>query len=180
MKKRLNVTLVVVSAVVIVALGVFTLLISGLQIGFPTEYYIFSDISECDNLLTATDETVILQIQTEQDKKLKGLVYENYRAAEYSAKELHFLIFAYEFADEDGSKAYFRNNTGKNVAWNTNYSMSSGMFGSLELVVIDDRNAYCIYSTAKDYKELEALIKESFTVDVSEKMKIQRAEKTIP
>ena len=170
MKKRLNVTLLVVSAVVIVALGVFTLVISGLQIGFPTEYYIFSDISECDNLLTATDGTVILQMQTEQDKKLKGLVYENYRVAEYSAKELHFKIFAYEFADEDSAKAYFCNATGKHVDFDTTFTMSTGMFGYLDLIVIDGRNAYRIDSTAKDYKELESLLKESFTVKISEKL----------
>lgn len=170
MKKRLNVTLLVVSAVVIVALCVFNLVINGLQIGFPTEHYIFSDISECDYLLTATDGAVILQTQTEQDKHLKGLVYENCRSAEYSAEELHFKIFAYEFVDEDSAKAYFHNVTGKNVDFDTNFSLSSGMFGYSHLIVIDGGNAYCIDSTAKDYKELEALLKESFTVNISEKL----------
>lgn len=173
MKKRFPIKWFIWSCVAVMAMFILTLTINAIRVGFPSEYYIFADISECDDLLLADDDrTVITQLSPEQDKKLKGNEYVAFRRAQYSSPELHFKIFAYEFANADGAKEYFRSVTGKDRVFDTTFSLScGGMRGSLELVVIDGNNAYCIRSTAKDYKELDALLKECFSVNIEEKHK---------
>lgn len=175
MRKRFPVKWFVWFCVAVTVFSIIGLAVNMIQVGFPSEYYIFADISECDKLLlTEDDKTIITRISPEQDKNWKGNEYVDFRGAEYSAPDLRFKIFAYEFADADGAKEYFHNVTGKDVVFDTTFSLSGGMFGILELIVIDGNNAYCIRSTAKDYKELDALLKECFSVNIMEKRESER------
>ena len=176
MKKRFPIKWFIISFAVVMGFSILMLVIQMIQVGGPQDYYIFADISECDNLsLIADDEAVISRISSENDKKLKGNEYEAFWGAEYSSPELRFKIFAYEFADADAAKEYFYNNTGKDVGFNTTFSMScGGIRGSLQLICIDGSNAYCVYSTAKDHQELIALLKECFSVSIMEKHKSEQ------
>ena len=171
MKRSFSIKRFVWTCVAIMGIFMLIFVINAIRVGMPSDYYIFADIYECDNLLqTEDDKTVITRLSPEQDKKLKDNKYVEFRGAEYSSPELHFKIFAYEFADADGAKQYFRNVTGKDITFDNTFSLScGGLRGSLTLIVIDGSNAYRIRSTAKDYKELDALLKEFFNVNIMEK-----------
>ena len=133
------------------------------------DIYIFADISECENIATLqyTDGQLKKHNNTDADKKLKGLSYESFFAADYTSDEVEFTIFAYTFTDTKTAGEYFENVTGKTYDNDEkNYSTSTGASSHRVCVYVSNR-AYCITSKGKyaaeiDYNILPSIFSEPF------------------
>ena len=122
--------------------------------GYKT--YIFRDISECENIATLNyPNGQINKYDTPNaDKKLKGLSYENFFAADYTSDEVEFTIFAYVFKDVETAGKYFQNVTGKNNNGDKSFSTSLGM-AFYENCVFVDNCAYRVTAKRKYAIEIE-------------------------
>jgi predicted heme/steroid binding protein len=128
------------------------------------DIYIFEKISECDNINgdVHTNAKVTVYDNSDKDKNLKGLSYSSFFAGEYLSNELDFKIFAYEFENTENAKKYFENATGKKNVNDTTFSMSKGMFEYM-IIVIDNKNAYCAYTSPSNDEALETFLAEVFS-----------------
>lgn len=129
-----------------------------------TDFYIFSDISECDNIEAFKTEDAIVTIYDtpDLDDSIDDLEYDDFYAAKYESAELDFEIFAYEFADSDFSKTYFEINTGIKTDLDTHF-LASGGIAKYTVIVIDGCNAYCANTTQKYSEDLKLFLGEIFS-----------------
>ena len=129
------------------------------------EVYIFNDITECSTVKTKTSAEVQVEIyqNPSKDLYLKDLGYNSFFGCFYISREIKFEIFAYEFVDSETAKDYFTQVTGKNDELSTNFSSISGS-GRYRKIVINGKNAYTVYSSAKDSKAVNEFIGEIFTI----------------
>ena len=127
------------------------------------DIYIFEKISECDKINDVhTDAKVTVYDNSDKDKNLKGLSYSSFFAGEYLSNELDFKIFAYEFENAENAKKYFENATGKKNVNDTTFSTSKGMFEYM-IIIIDNKNAYCAYTSPANDVALESFLAEIFS-----------------
>lgn len=128
------------------------------------DFYIFEEISECDNINgdLYTNAKLTLYDTSDKDKNVKGLSYRSFFAGEYISDELDFKIFAYEFENTENTKKYFENVTGKKNVNDTTFSTSKGMFEYM-IIVIDNKNAYCTYTDPADETALKSFLGEVFS-----------------
>ena len=75
----------------------------------------------------------------------------------YESEEMSFELFAYEFADTESAKAYFKNETGISRVLNTHF-LSSNNARNYKLIVIDGCNAYYIHGKTTDKEEIESFL----------------------
>lgn len=130
------------------------------------EFYIFSDISECEGITEHKhDDAEITIYEAPDDKYLKDLEYVKFFACDYSSSELEFEIFAYEFDSSEDAKEYFKNVTGKSNQPDKSFSTSKGMF-RFRVVAIDDSRAYVAISPKKYDREVLSFLKEVFSVKI--------------
>ena len=76
-------TISLIIALIFVAYGIISLIIGFVKhMNDPTSYYIFADISECENLLRSENEGAkFVKYDTpSKDKELKNLEYESFFA----------------------------------------------------------------------------------------------------
>lgn len=135
---------------------------------FDNDYYIFSNISECNNFEINKDEDAKITYYTtpEKDSNLKDLEYDSFFGAKYLSLDIEFEIFAYEFKDSNSAKKYFNNVTGKNSEeLDTNFSASMGMT-SYRLVIIDFKKAYIVQGPSSNAEAIQDFLKENFTVKI--------------
>lgn len=127
-------------------------------------FYIFENIKECATLETQkTKESYItLYDSPSKDKNLNDLKYDEFYAGKYSSDELSFEIFAYQFIDSDNAKIYFKNNTGIETNLDTHY-LASGGISKYNVIVIDNKNAYCINTKKSQANELMLYLSEVFS-----------------
>lgn len=127
------------------------------------DFYIFSDIDECNNIeaFKSEDATITIYDSPDLDKNLGDLAYNDFFAAYYDSNELKFEIFAYEFVDSDSAKEYFTKVTGKK-SLETNFSASGGMT-KYRVIVIDEYRVYCAYTSLKDSEDLKLFLGEIFS-----------------
>ena len=132
------------------------------------DFYIFSDIGECENINTYKDEnaTVTVYDTPQEDENLCDLVYNDFFAACYDSSDLKFDIFAYEFTDSDSAKKYYEKVTGTSQNSDTCFSAYGGMT-TYTVVVIDGSNAYCANTTQKDSEELKSFLGEVFSKKIN-------------
>lgn len=135
-----------------------------------TDFYMFEDISECDNIEVLKSEDVVITVYDapDSDKNLGDLEYDEFYGAEYESAELDFKIFAYEFSNSDVAKEYYKNETGMETELNTVFLASGGM-AKYSIIVVDSNRAYCAYTTQKDSEDLQLFLGEIF----SKKIKIK-------
>ncbi len=136
--------------------------------GQNSNFYIFDDISECENLEKTEYSEINVKKYTDpqEDKYLENLEYEAFYAAEFKSSELEFEIFAYEFDDPDTAKKYFENVTGKSRAYDTDFSSEKGMT-QYRLVVIDFEKAYIVYTSRSSYNELNQALGSVFSKTIT-------------
>lgn len=164
------------STKIIIALSASVIFIIGLFLAITTalnhanvEIYVFEDISECQALetLDKVDGAFIRYQDTAKDKHLADLEFTSYFAGEYSCKQYHFQIFAYEFCDVSNAKEYFNNVAGKNTdELNRNFSLSSGIINS-ELVVLYDARAYRVHFPTNNLLEITQILEDIFSLKMS-------------
>ena len=140
---------------VIILIVQLSMILSGCSRDFRTDYYIFADISECEQLISEPNKniTVTRYASPTEDKSLKRLEYNSFFAAEYSSDSLKFEIFAYEFASTNISKQYFKNCTGKERVDDCSFLASSNRV-KYELVVFENERAYTVLCKDKDSKKV--------------------------
>ena len=129
-----------------------------------TDFYIFSDISECDNIEVFKTEDAIVTIYDtpDLDDSIDDLEYDDFYAAKYESAELDFVIFAYEFADSDFAKGYFKKQTGIKTDLDVHFLASGGMF-KYRVIAIDGCRAYCANTTQKNSKALILFLEDVFS-----------------
>ena len=144
----------------------------------PDEYFIFQDINECEQLITA--ELSDLEIEKydtpDKDKNLKGLSYNCFWGMRLESDELKYEIFAYEFSDSDSALKYFINVTGQNSYEkelplsndndNKRLSASKGMF-TYRLVVVYQNKAYLITAPNQYEDDINKLLADTFSYQLS-------------
>ena len=90
-----------------------------------------------------------------------------YFAARYESDELEFEIFAYVFENSETAMQYFENVTGKNDNLSVNFSISSGVgllgVSSSEIVVIDGKCAYTVFTPRNQLEETKRALGEIFS-----------------
>lgn len=128
------------------------------------DFYIFSDIDECNNIeaFKSEDATITIYDSPDLDKNLGDLAYNDFFAAYYDSNELKFEIFAYEFVDSDSAKKYFERETGIETDISTRF-LASGGIKTYNVIVIDDCNAYCANTSQKDSEDLKLFLGEIFS-----------------
>lgn len=133
----------------------------------PRDYYIFSDISECENIIQkkSEDATIEKYDMPDKDKNLKDLQYSAFFAAKYSSSELTFEIFAYEFQSEEEAQQYFERTARVNSDRTTNF-LEWGNLRSNHIVVVDQKNAYLVNATRKDAEKLKTFLGEVFSKQI--------------
>ena len=154
---------IVVLAAMIIPMIVYSIQTGDLE---TNDLRIFADISECENIAQYKHDDAEITLMDKPGKK-EPQEYQRFYGATYQAKSLEFTITAYEFADVEASQAYFEDKV-YSTEFETTFSVSTGMGGITDIVVIDHQNAYYIRTTAKYYKELMTLLKQCFSVEVME------------
>lgn len=126
-----------------------------LEYSSPNEYFIFQTIDECQQLIPADQNDLIIEqyASPEKDKNLKDLSYESFFGMNFNSNELEYEIFAYEFVDSNSALKYYINVTGQNSyekelplddnAENKRLSSSKGM-SSYRLIAVYQHRAYVI------------------------------------
>lgn len=127
-------------------------------------YYIFSDVRECQNLISNKheDATIIIFDMPDDDEYIEDLKYEGFFGCNYTSSELSFEIFAYEFSDEESSKRYFKNAIGRKTDNGVDFCEERGML-SCTLVVIDGVNAYSVRTNSSEVEQMKAFLAQQFT-----------------
>ena len=136
-----------------------------------SDYRIFENISECEKIeANMAENATITQYQTpDADKNLKNLSYDAFFAAQYESPDMSFTIFAYEFANSEAAKQYFKNSTGKTSKTDVNFSCAAGLFSSEERgVFIDGNNAYTVLSAPKHSDDVYDYLAQCFSLNLDE------------
>lgn len=154
--------------VIVTHISIFAVLIFKMIFTPGFDFFIFSDISECDALSSVSENAVVTEYDSpSQDKNLKGLQYLDFFAAEYDSTEIEFEIYAYTFESSDISRKYFEQVTGKDYGYTTNY-YSTGSFRRFRTVVIDNENAYFVNISNGTMQELAAILEDVFSVRLTQ------------
>ena len=137
------------------------------------DFYIFADISECENLNSLDYEGAQFNkySTSNNDKELGELKYNSFVAGKYTSEELDFEIFAYEFDSADTAKKYFKNVAGKSNDRDTTFSASSGfgLFGpsQYEIIVIDYERAYRVVTDQMHDEEIKKALGQIFSIKIN-------------
>lgn len=150
---------------IMILLAVFTLTACA---SLPTDYYMFFDITECPLLELYLPEgaTVNRLHARDEDEAVAKLSIGSSYAIDVKCEEWEARLFAYSFPSEDQAKAYFRQVTGKESSYDTNYSAVRGMT-RCRMVVIDGKNAYQVSTSARSVTEVNQWLKNSFSLKLS-------------
>ena len=136
-------------------------------------YPMFEDVGECEALKSSTLEGARFEEYdaSEKDRYLKKLNYSACFAGRFTCDEFAFEIYAYEFADADGARRYFKNATGKEPDGDFEFSFVQGLgipLFNTSLKLFDGKNAYRVYTKSwEDWESIELLLGEIFTKTVS-------------
>ena len=150
---------------IIILLAVFTLTACA---SLPTDYYMFSDITECSLLEANLPEgAVVTRLHArDEDEEVAKLSIGSSYAIDVQCEAWQAKLFAYAFSSEDQAKTYFRKVTGKESTYDTNYSAVRGMT-RCRMVVIDGKHAYQVITSAQSVTEVNQWLKNSFRLKLS-------------
>ena len=154
------------------------MLINGFLNPLSHEYYIFDQISECEQLIPVnqTDVKADRYNDASGDKDAKGLSYDEFFGMNFKSDELEYEIFAYGFEDKDAALKYFVNVTGKtsyekklpldNEDENKLLSASKGI-SQYRVVITYQNKSYKIISSNKYQDEIDELLSKTFSIKIS-------------
>ena len=147
-----------------IVLLLFLLIFYGFQKIDQTEYRIFADIAECEQIVSNKPDGAQIEVYetAEKDKYLRNLEYEAFFGAKYASSEMRFQLFAYDFADSETARAYFEAVTGKDGALITDVLAESGLFSSDLIVRVDDK-AYRVKMPSGYTRRVTDYLNEIFT-----------------
>ncbi|MBE6607502.1 MAG: hypothetical protein E7633_02955 [Ruminococcaceae bacterium] len=149
---------------VIVSITLIVILVIGFW-SFPfgkQDFYIFADISECENIEEHIPDKSKLEIydNPEKDPAIKDLEYESFYAAKYSSLKMDFEIFAYEFKNSEDLDEYYKNRD----EYFKGYGMKTqGVFYTY-ICVGDENKIYSLYTKTFDENEVMEVLKECFSI----------------
>ena len=147
-----------------IVLLLFLLIFYGFQKIDQTEYRIFADIAECEQIVSNKPDGAQIEVYktAEKDKYLRNLEYEAFFGAKYASSEMRFQLFAYDFADSETARAYFEAVTGKDGALITDVLAESGLFSSDLIVRVDDK-VYRVKMPSRYTRRVTDYLNEIFT-----------------
>ena len=164
-KMKKSVRIIILSILLLISV-VFLEACVNFHIG--AEFYIFENLDELENIENSFQKygTVNRYDSPAKDKYLKDLSFVDSYAAYYECEEFEFEIFAYEFLDKDVSKEYFDNVTGKDQAFDVNFSRHSGItiLSKTEMTIIDHEKAYTMIYKSKYNEDIDNFLSENFTL----------------
>lgn len=144
----------------------------------PNEYFIFQTINECEQLIPADQNDLIIEryASPEKDKNLKELSYESFFGMKFYSNELEYEIFAYEFVDSDSTLEYYINVTGQKSyekelplsdnEENKRLSSSKGM-SAYRLIAVYQHKAYVIVAPKQYEGAINKLLATTFSCRLS-------------
>lgn len=152
-----------------IVLLLFLLIFYGFQKIDQTEYRIFADIAECEQIVSNKpgDAQIEVYETAEKDKYLRNLEYEAFFGATYASMEMRFQLFAYDFADSETARAYYEAVTGKDGALITDVLAEKGLFSSDLIVRVDDK-AYRVKMPSRYTRRVTDYLNEIFTFSTKE------------
>ena len=147
-----------------IVLLLFLLIFYGFQKIDQTEYRIFADIAECEQIVSNKPDDAQIEVYetAEKDKYLRNLEHEAFFGAKYASSEMRFQLFAYDFADSETARAYFEAVTGKDGALITDVLAESGLFSSDLIVRVDDK-VYRVKMPSRYTRRVTDYLNEIFT-----------------
>ena len=150
------------TAIVSIALIVFLLLgFASCPIG-KQDFYIFADISECENIKEHVPDKTKLEIYDtpEKDPAIRNIEYKSFYAAKYSSLKMDFEIFAYEFKNSEDLDEYCKN---RDKYFKMHGMRTQGIFYTY-ICVGDENKIYSLYTKTFDEKEVMEVLKECFSL----------------
>lgn len=127
------------------------------------DYYIFSNINECELMENNIDTGNIHKLNArEEDVATKKLKSNDFYAAEFIFDDWDFKIFAYEFTSSQEAQEYFKNNTGK-AGENSTFSATKGM-KQYRIIAINNKNAYKVVTAKENSKKVDDWLSQNFTL----------------
>ena len=150
-------------AFAVVCIGMFLYM---LQIN--TDYTIFADMDECYAMEAAlpADAEIEMYENPSADSAIGNLSYEEFFGRKIKCEEFSFKIFAYEFADTQASKQYFKNNVGYDDEGSAGGVMTQNTVACI-LVVYDRERAYTIHTNMGDFNDVVSFLGKHFSVIIS-------------
>ena len=133
----------------------------------PPEFFIFENISECEQLLPTdvSDSTVEKYITPDKDKKIKELSYKEFWGMKFTSSDLEYEIFAYEFADSDSALKYYTNVTGRSDDLpykDKRAHATKGMF-NYDIIVVYQNKAYSLSAPLRCADSIDELLANAFS-----------------
>ena len=170
MRKKSPIILIIVSFVVCAIVAFTYMSLTG---PLPSEYYIFQNIEECENLIPTDmdDESFERYDMPTNDKDLDSLSYNNFFGGSFKSDSLQYEIFAYEFEDYDSALNYYANVVGQNfnslkeLERDSFFLASQGT--SYQLVVISQNKAYKLNAPNKYIDETSELLANTFSQKIN-------------
>ena len=144
----------------------------------PSEYFIFQNINECEQLIPSDQSNLIIDryASPEKDKNLKELSYKSFWGIKFHSNELEYEIFAYEFVDSNSALQYYINVTGQSSYEkelplsdgdeNKRLSSSKGM-SSYRLIAVYQHKAYVIVAPKQYEEAINKLLATTFSYQLS-------------
>lgn len=132
---------------------------------FEIDVHIFSSIEECQGLKADNAEVKIYE-DTNDDKNLKNLEFQEFFGCKYSSDDLSFELFAYVFSNPETAMRYFANKTGRTNNTNPTF-LSSGGMSYYSRIVVSENKAYVVYCKNSDGEEVIKFINSCFSVDIT-------------
>ena len=127
---------------------------------------IFANMEECKAISQSVGSNGGFSVYEDvaSDKAIRTLKYTECYAGKYTCDNYDFEIFAYTFETTEDARAYFKNATGKKSKdMDANYSISTGLFSRVRIVVFDENRAYVVYTAKEDVTEVNAFLCDIFT-----------------
>ncbi len=148
--------------VILVFVGFITILSSTSCSFQKKDFYIFEDISDCENITEHLEDETKLEIYDtpEKDPALKDIEYKSFYAARYKSRKMDFEIFAYEFKNAEDLEEYCTN---KDECYESYGIKSQGLFYTF-IYVADENRAYSLYTNTFDDKEVKEILEKTFSI----------------
>ncbi|MBR6680814.1 MAG: hypothetical protein IKL59_06090 [Clostridia bacterium] len=170
MRKKSPILVIIISFVVCAIVAFTYMALTG---PLPSEYYIFQNIEECENLIPTDmdDESFERYDMPMNDKDLDSLSYNNFFGGSFKSDSLQYEIFAYEFEDYDSALKYYANVVGQNfnslkeLERDSFFLASQGT--SYQLVVILQNKAYKLNAPNKYIDEINELLANTFSQKIN-------------
>ena len=135
-----------------------------------SEHRVFDAIEECRNIynLNYTNPKITEYDNPSGDKYIKNFEYVEFFGAKYTAEEIEFELYAYRFVSNEIAAEYFHNPSGDFEIYDETAAGSWGALGRGYIVVRSYDKAYIIYSNIVHKNEIYQVMREIFSLQLSD------------